>query len=933
MPGSEPKIITIDQINGNFHGGFPFVANWNFNDGSTPSTLTVSVVNSQGNYNISDTDIGYTTTTSVSLGSFNFNGYLVGYDIEESAQQCILTLEYIDQSVKLEMWSVGLDCRHGNKKSTDNPSRIILVGKEYNPCDKNLDSTLNFSVADSSPSDPCDPCPNFPAKGYEKTCEPEHKDLKIFPVYYTFNDLLDKVHLCGLTVVKPSDIKDSFTNHRAQHVGSLKSVLSTWCSELGLSYYYDPIKQELRFLDRSTPLTIPDKGTLETAGNVISLKYGATKSKTFSRGFIGYLGTQGEIKKYTCEREDSATLFPLTVADLLAEDSSSSNNKPTGTFDVQDGRGYDSQYPTYSPPESNSSNNAPRQVDPITSTYYSTALAYYPPPVRLAFIWFYILQILDDTDAQDWIIPPKQPQPNGSPSQSSGSNNGTIFELGNMNIRKIYSYTQNKSIFEELKGILPQEYIDYVTNEDKNNKRNTDTLGPSYYFILAQCSISLLNKQEERDVSRAKRFLGRYYYRSFDKLAVAGGDNSNSQLNIDAAGASCSYHPRGEYIQQLPIFSFGHDSSSRVGTIVTNLASDESQNITDIATPTDSTDPKKKYRSLKSFLLLDRGDAAKFSPDESEFDNWTDTWKWYENCAPKIIGNDGRPEIITNLDGDAASDSTLKLFLVRSLPSFDVAANQGKNNPWESTVKKTRTRSYENVQNGESDNGSMDHPAGNDTDASYGLMSPRTTEIVMPAGLTIYPPAQSMPFSQDQLGFRVFIQSSSKYKKIIPKFQKTVFKDVENADNVSKVDYIYKELSSEDMHVIGEQTRCMPTEQTVKTYVDKFARYMSVSNKNVSHTANLKLLGVMPKRYTVEQGLCSVQITVGDNGVYTDYTFEDKVIIPPADDVIAEQVIRQNRIAPIMGSSLQKLTKQEFTDVQTAVNNVASFNTSSLKLS
>jgi len=182
---SEDKIITIQGINGNFHGGYPFIANWNFNDGSSPSTLTVSVVNSNGTYSISDNDLSYQNTTSVSLGSFTFNGYLVGYDIEESAQQTILTLEYIDKSVDLERWSVGLNNRHG--QGSNAPARMILVGREYGPCDDNLDSTTKFQNQSKSKIDPCDPCPNMPANGYLNICQDDYTNLKLLPVYYTFN--------------------------------------------------------------------------------------------------------------------------------------------------------------------------------------------------------------------------------------------------------------------------------------------------------------------------------------------------------------------------------------------------------------------------------------------------------------------------------------------------------------------------------------------------------------------------------------------------------------------------------------------------------------------------------------------------------------------------------------------------------------------------
>lgn len=931
MPGSEPKIITIDQINGNFYGGFPFIANWNFNDGSEPSTLTVSVVNSAGQYPITDADLTYLNTVAVELGDFTFNGYLVGYDIEESAQQNILTLEYVDRSVDLSRWSVGLNNRHGQGAQV--PPRMILVGREYGPCEQELDSTMAFNGQQGATVDPCDPCPNMPANGYRNACQDSVSDLQIFPVYYTFNELLSKLNRTGLTIVPPTDLMGAISNHRAQHVGTVKSVLSTWCSELGLSYYFDPVDQKLVIVSRGTPLQIPSKSTLSGTAKTVSLKYGATRSNTFSRGFIGYLGTQGEIKNYNCEREDAATLRCLTLSDLITADTRAG---ATGTgFNAKDGGSYDKGY-QYHPP-TNGDKTGTRAVDDMTALFYSTALAYYPNEVRLAFIWFYVLGIYNQDIARSWRT--SYVLPNGTPSTQAEDgttlNGSTIYEYGNMNIIKVYSKqdVNTRYIFDYLNneefGLVPDSYRAAVKREDLVNNR--DKNNPSYYFILAQCNISLLNRQEERDKRRAKEFLGRYYYRSFNSMAVAGNSNDNDQLNIDAAGASCSYHPRGSYIQQLPIFSFGHTGKSIIGKIVGNLSADDSDNIASIGTPTGTG--ADKYRSLKSFILLDRADAAKFKPHESEFGDLKGTWDWYENIAPRIISNDGRPNILLKLNlENAKDDSSLKLFLVRSVDSkdFKVTATGGAQNPWESTTAKTRHKSYERV-NGTS--GSEEHPADGDNNASYGLVSGETVRIEMPGNIVIYPPAQSFLFNGNPgAGFRVFIKSSAKYQKVIPKFQKVAYAEAADPDDVAQVDYVYKELSSENLTVLTGQTECLPTDDGIQTYVKKFAPHMAVKNTNVSHKANLKLLGVMPTQFSVSQGLSSVQITVGDNGVYTDYTFEDKVVTPPSEDVIAEQIIRQNRIAPSLGSSLKAMTSQQYGDVGVAVAQASAFNTNGIRV-
>jgi len=920
MPGREKKIITIDQINGNFFGGLPFVANWSFNDGSTPSTLNVSVVNAEGRYSISENDLSYVSTVPVSLGKFTFNGYLTGYDIEESAQQTILNLEYIDKSIDLERWSVGLNERHGN--DSGGPDHMILVGRSYGPCDENLDSTQLFGNQTSGLPDQCDPCPNMPANGYLNACQDDPQALKIWPVYYTFNELLSKMNVCGLKIVPPTDLSGAISSHRAQHVGSLKSVLSTWCGELGLAYYFDPVQQQLVIVSRGTPISIPEQNTFQGADQVVSLKYGKTRSKTFSRGFISYIGTQGRIKDYECKREDAITLNCLTLLDLV----SGGQQATEQMFNPKTGGTYDTGYKYVPPPLPDKSSDL-RKYDDLTILVYATILAYYPLQVRRSFLWFEALGIYDKIKAKNWIIP--YAAPGVSVSGVVGTAASTIYELGNMNIVDVIGFGDDG--FDKLtQGALPKEYTDYVDADDIKNARDIGTLGPSYYFIVAQYDPQLDARQEERDAIRAKGFLGKYYYRSYDKMAVGGGSNDNNQLTIDAAGASATYHPRGEYIQQLPIFSFGHSGKSTIGKIQQLLGADDSDNISSIGQPTGAgTD---KYRSLRSFILLDRADAAKFSPHESEFINWGDTWSWYENITLQMLGNKGRPQVLLETYPLATTDNTLKLFVAREVSEkvYKIKVENNVPNPWESITPKTRIQSTEGV---DGDNSYRNSPADGDTNATYGLMSPNTVKINMPAGLGIHAPAQSVIMDgvmESQAGFRVFVKSDSRYQKIVPKFQTTAYFNAKNTTNVSKVDYIYKELGNDNLESFLGKKQCLPTRDEVENYVNKFSKEMATTNDTASARATVKVLGVMPLSmqggFGIPNGLSSVQISVGDNGVFTDYSFEDKIVLPPSDDVIQDEIIRQNRIHPTFGGNLQKMTTQQYADVGVANGMVMNFN-------
>jgi len=983
----ENKIITIDKISGNFYGGLPFIANWSFNDGSTPSTLNISVVNAGGSYSITDKDISYTDLQTVSLGNFTFNGFLTGYDIEESAQQKILHLEYVDQSILLEAVSIGLCGRHGycgtdqnGTNTTSGPKNMILVGRQYGPCDSNLDSTQLFNNQTAGQPDPCDPCPNMPENGYQNACQDDPNHLKILPIYYTFNELLNSTSQWPLTVDSSGITNQSnnngltqsaINNHRAQHVGTLKSVLSTWCQELGLSYYFDPIKQKLYIISRANPIDIPSQTQFEKESNIVSLKYGRTKSKTFSRGFIAYVGTQGKVKDYECKREDVIMLRCLRLEDLYttvsgsnssssnssssnssSSNSSSSNSSSSsggsGSINSGNNSGYDSSSPASIELDSPV---GLRLLDDVSALVYSTVLAYYPSQVRLSFLWFKVLGIYDHSSAEQWKVNYTTPSASDG---STASNGGPIYEWGNMNIVEVISAQNDATIstFQTLKNLLPKDYTDYVNADDLKSGGTYTPDKPSYYFIVATWDKDLADRQEQRDQVRAKQFLGRYFYRTYDKMAVGGGSNENTQLSIDAAGASATFHPRGENITSLPIFSFGHTSKSTIGKIVQSLGQDDADNTSSIGSPpTDSPTQSNKLRTLKSLLLVDRGDAAKFKPHESEFSDWKDTWGWYENICPAMIGNNGRPDKFVEMYPDAS----LRLFVVRSVSEdvYKVKVKAGQPNPWEPTIPKTRMQSIEGI---DGTNSSRNYPADNDPlkNASYGLMAPNTIQITMPGGLDIFPPAQSiivsepdsgsnMSFNSDSsnttvgsnAGFRVFVKSDSKYQKIIPKFQKIAYKEAAPKD-VSKVDYIYKELQNDNLEAFMGKKQCMPEDDEIKSYVSKFAPFMAITNNNVSSRASVKVLGLMTldttKGYGVGNGLSSVQISLGDNGVFTDYSFEDKIVTPPSDDVMQNEIIRQNKIHATFGENLQKLTSQQYSDIKQTNSVINNFNTNTINL-
>lgn len=299
-----------------------YSVNWDFNDSASPSSLRIGLISEDGYYNYNNlnsklNESRYKTKFNITIGAFSFQGYFTDFTIEKTPEQKLLWLEFVDIGADLDRWYVGLHARHGDN-GIYNSDRLIICGKEYSPCDSNLDSNVAYKATNGVAVDPCDPCPTMPPDKYKVSCNNVNAYFNIWETWYTFNELILKLQ----TIFKNSagEISVSIDNanlnntFRSQHVGKLKDVLSAWCSDLGLSYYWDPISSKLVFVDRKKVLSIPEYDVLSKDSNIIDLKYGNTAKSTFSRGFLGFFSKEGNVHQYSCSSDPFNSFYTLRPA-------------------------------------------------------------------------------------------------------------------------------------------------------------------------------------------------------------------------------------------------------------------------------------------------------------------------------------------------------------------------------------------------------------------------------------------------------------------------------------------------------------------------------------------------------------------------------------------------------------------------------------------
>ena len=98
-----------------------------------------------------------------------------------------------------------------------------------------------------------------------------------------------------------------------------------------------------------------------------------------------------------------------------------------------------------------------------------------------------------------------------------------------------------------------------------------------------------------------------------------------------------------------------------------------------------------------------------------------------------------------------------------------------------------------------------------------------------------------------------------------------------------------------------QRKRCLIDKDQFIQLAKKYEATSWISKIKPLKKANFKLAGSYPKKYTVDEGLVSVQITIGDDGAYTSYAFEDKIIKPPSEQVLADYMQFANTSVPVGG--------------------------------
>lgn len=278
--------ITINGVK-KIWNGYIFNVDYQPSFGQTPSYLTLNFVSEDGTYSISENDLQILSPYQINLGAnIPLQMYPVRYKISKGSSGKLLEVRFIDTSIALDKVIVVLNGRQGNDgttfpinpalsssgtqagNSTGSSTTGTPTSNPTSPKTAQISSSGVITTSGGTTNTTDDPnsdlsfYPND--KGYGSCYIPLGQELftvndtfnNVLQVVYNFAQLCDGIGVNGIPIAQDSFalIQNSNQNYFASYIGTLRGVLSQWCTDLAYGFYWE--NNMLHFIDLTTTLTL-----------------------------------------------------------------------------------------------------------------------------------------------------------------------------------------------------------------------------------------------------------------------------------------------------------------------------------------------------------------------------------------------------------------------------------------------------------------------------------------------------------------------------------------------------------------------------------------------------------------------------------------------------------------------------------------------------
>ncbi|MFA5235036.1 MAG: hypothetical protein WC390_11615 [Sulfurimonas sp.] len=817
------------------NGGHIFSVDVQFGGFEAPSTLTVQIINKTGNYSLPMLPQGdkfYKKLAKERLnigGGYYFNGYLVSYTLTKKAEQKILSLKFRDGSVALDQLAVGMNALWGDKNK-NKADDLLIIGRNFNPCDKNGDSLISFDEANSEGSpDNCSPCLGCQNdQSYADRCKVS--EYMILPVKYGFHELIQSLSSHNINVVNAKSFNKLNSNANS-FTGSLRSVLSSWCQEYGLTFYWDYNTDSLVFVDLGVDVKI-DFDKYINLDNIDEYTQTESIEETYSQGVISYYERAGELKDYQCTDNAIINLRPLTYADLLDKDLSS---------------------------------------DYINLREISLALSYYSSTLREIYWWFYCYGIKGPQQAETYLYDQNAAQKSSSADAQDAK---VLHELAGMKILQVASQSnENQGDFETFANILSDEKKETLRSLNEIYSKSHGAGSLAYYFIIAEFDDQLLAKQYSEEANLAQNYLGKYWIRQYNPNLCCGASRY-SDVNVKAPDGTANFYQSFSNINGLGFTSFGYNDNSYVASVVANATESEDQQ------PETNEKFGKTYRVNGSFIEAER--SPKWYPNSAQLSDYAALFDYYQNNLNfALVGDGGRPPDLLTVYPAAKQNPNIRLLLC-NIGQFD-----GERLPISvSNINNfLEVRNQTQVFTTQFNKTNVGDPQEEIEVAKMGLTSRECMWITLD-GFQFMTPVGGVIFAESNFqtssAYRVLVTQNTTQQVEIPKIQNSYITSVVNRG--FKNEYLYKPIDSNSINIFNEGS-CTPSEETLRQIHNDVTKYLGTEKVWPAKSVEFSMAGVIPYTVTIEDGLENFTISIGDNGVFTRYRISSRYAQPITDSI------------------------------------------------
>lgn len=460
------------------------------NGADGPSTLMVNYVNTSGdlqhiplgNYKTAPTEIKIFKTGS-STASFTFKGYAVSSKISEKPGQNTLSVKYYDESSILDNKIIGLKSKFGEgfkvlkeKHAFGSFTEIILVGREVNEC-------LDIPLA-ANRKDRCSPCKKDNGTVNQQLIDCENQsDYRIRDVVYSFSELITAIQTSGIKIQSPPNATNG--NYFARYTGTIREVLNNWCSDYGITFYWD-YSDGIKFVDLKSGIQINDSSIKNTSCRILGKEEENSIESNKSNSLIAYFGAEGEALNYDCNTSSlkAISLKPLILRDLIAS--------KDGKVDAKIIESYKT----------------------VENFYICCCLANYSKTLRDLYVLYYIYEIRTAAQMEEAVI------------QKTKMN-----LLGNLKPIKVLSKDNSSDDYKS-------GYYLFVNQLGKDKAK--DLIDRKMYFVSAERSKMLHDRYLEVEENLGKNFIGQYWYRFYSSI------NRAVSPQISAPDGSPQYFKSGD---------------------------------------------------------------------------------------------------------------------------------------------------------------------------------------------------------------------------------------------------------------------------------------------------------------------------------------------------------------------------------------------------